>query len=68
MNTATIPSVKSTVTLERVADGISRVKFRVRYDTDEGKVDEDGTTLRKARERAAQLLDHNPHAKLKMLG
>ena len=31
-----IPSVKSFVTLERQADGVSRVKFRVRYDTAEG--------------------------------
>lgn len=57
-----IPTVKTHVTLERLADGVSRVKFRVRYDTDEGSVDEDGTTLRKARERAAQILARNPHA------
>ena len=63
-----IPSVKSFVTLERQADGVSRVKFRVRYDTAEGKVDEPGTTLRKARERCSQLLNKNPHARYKVVG
>lgn len=62
-----IPTVKSHVTLERMADGVSRVKFRVRYDTADGQVDEEGTTLRKARERAAQILASNPHAAYKTL-
>lgn len=57
-----IPTVQTFVTLERLADGVSRVKFRVRYDTAEGRIDEPGTTLRKARERAAQILARNPHA------
>lgn len=63
-----IPTVLSFVRLERQADGVSRVKFRVRYDTAEGKVDEPGTTLRKARERAAQILARNPHAAYTTLG
>ena len=64
----TIPLVKSFVKLERLADGVSRVKFRVRYDTAEGKVDEPGTTLRKARERAAQILARNPNAAYDTVG
>jgi hypothetical protein len=57
-----IPKVKSFVGLERVSNGVSRVKFRVVYDEPGMIVREHGTTLRKARERLAQILHRNPHA------
>lgn len=58
-----IPHVHTFVKLKRAANGVSRVKFAVVYDTERTEVQEGGLTLRKARERAASILARNPHAR-----
>jgi len=57
-----IPAVRSFVRLDRVNNGISRVKFRIAYDVGSEVIIEPGTTLRRARERLAAILASNKHA------
>lgn len=58
-----VPHVLSFVQIQRVANGVSRVAFRVAYDEKGSHVREKPTTLRKARDRVSEILAKNKHAR-----